>query len=99
MKPRATEPSGFAGKGADARTAGCYRSAAARGRWPTELLGPLPPSSASQPAGPSLDRLDVIRWVQADLPVVQASLAPALLILVLYLGQLVSFKTRKKQSW
>lgn len=45
--------------------------------------------------GLSLDRLDIIRWVQANLSVVQASLAPALLILVLYLGQLVPCKTER----
>lgn len=56
---------------------------------PTELLnGPLP--SLHQPAhGLSLDSLDVVGRVQANLAAVQASLAPTLLILVLYLGQLI----------
>lgn len=95
MKPRATEPSSFAGKGADAHTAS----------WGTGLL-PMPMAnglpgdhslhpSASQPTGLSLDRLDVVCWVQANLSVVQASLAPALLILILYLGQLIPCRTKR----
>lgn len=67
------------------------------GRWLTEFLGPHP--SASQPTGLSLDRFDVICWVQANLSIVQASLAPALLILVLYLGQLIPCKTKTEGSW
>lgn len=76
----------------DARTAGwrgrCLGPTANRAAGP-----PLRPS-ASQPTGPSLDRLDVIRGVQADLSAVQAPLAPALLIFVLYLGQLIPCKTK-----
>lgn len=62
----------------------------------TELWAqPFP--SLHQPAHSlSLDGLDVVGWVQADLPAVQASFAPALLILVLYLGQLISCKTKRE---
>lgn len=81
----------------DARTAGwrgrCPGPAANRAAEP-----PLRPS-ASQPTGPSLDRLDVIRRVQADLSAVQAPLAPALLVFILYLGQLIPCKTKREWSW
>lgn len=99
MKPRATEPSPFAGKGGDAHTAGWRCPRCCPGRWLTDFLGPQPPPSASPPTGLSLDRLDVICWVQANLPVVQASLAPALLILILYFGELIPCRTKREGSW
>lgn len=81
----------------DAHTAGwrgrCLGPTANRAAGP-----PLRPST-SQPTGLSLDRFDVIRRVQADLSAVQAPLAPALLIFILYLGQLVPCKTKREWSW
>lgn len=74
-----------------------------RGRCPgptaNRAAGPPLRPSASQPTSPSLDRLDVIRGVQADLSAVQAPLAPPLLIFILYFGQLVPCKTKRELSW
>lgn len=92
MKPRATEPSSFAGTGAAARTASWRCRSAAQAAGPRSS-GAAPPR---RPAlGPSLDGLDVVRWVQANPAIVQAPLAPALFVLVLYLGQLVPCKTKR----
>lgn len=48
--------------------------------------------------GPSLDGLHVVGRVQADLPTVQASFAPALFILILYFGQLIACKMKESGS-
>lgn len=63
----------------------------------TELLN-CPLLSLRQPAhGLSLDSLDVVGRVQANVAAVQASLAPTLFIFVFYLGQLIPCKT--KRGW
>lgn len=94
MKPRAMEPSSFAGKGMDAHAAGWRRRRCDVRRQLTALLRlRLHPSTPAH--WPSLDCLDIISWVQANQSVIQAPLAPALLILIFYLGQLVPCKTQR----
>ena len=53
---------------------------------------------AAAAGGGALDGLHVVGGVQTQLPVVQATLAPALLVLLLQLGQLVALGTESVQT-